>query len=110
LSQHYAVKVCRIEPENNVHLVLTAFQNTPNRNIVIVGNWENSDYGKRLKKAYKNLPNITLLEPIYEQREIDMIRGNANLYIHGHSNGGTNMSLIEAMYLGLPVFSFDDSF
>ena len=39
-----------------------------------------------------------------------MIRGNALLYVHGHSAGGTNPSLVEAMYLGLPVFAFGVSY
>ena len=110
LSQDYAVKVCRIEPENNVHLVLEAFQELPSKTLVLVGNWKNSEYGAALKEKYSNIPNIHLYDPIYNQREIDLIRGNAALYIHGHSAGGTNPSLVEAMYLGLPIISFNVSY
>ena len=110
LSQDYAVKVCRIEPENNVHLVLEAFQELPSKTLVLVGNWKNSEYGSVLKEKYSNIPNIHLYDPIYNQREIDLIRGNAALYIHGHSAGGTNPSLVEAMYLGLPIISFNVSY
>jgi glycosyltransferase involved in cell wall biosynthesis len=110
LSQQYAVKVCRIEPENNVHLVLEAFKEMPHKTLVIVGNWKNSEYGIELKVTFSNIPNIHLYDPIYNQREIDLIRGNAALYIHGHSAGGTNPSLVEAMYLGLPIMSFDVSY
>ncbi len=110
LSQDYAVKVCRIEPENNVHLVLEAFQELPSKTLVLVGNWKNSEYGLALKEKYSNIPNIHLYDPIYNQREIDLIRGNAALYIHGHSAGGTNPSLVEAMYLGLPIISFNVSY
>ncbi|WP_300976937.1 DUF1972 domain-containing protein [Flavobacterium sp.] len=110
LKEKYAVKVCRIEPENNVHIVLEAFKKIEKMKLVIVGNWNNSDYGKNLKKTYKHYPNITLLDPIYKQREIDLIRGNAHLYIHGHSAGGTNPSLVEAMYLQLPVLAYRVSY
>ncbi|RKS94564.1 glycosyltransferase involved in cell wall biosynthesis [Flavobacterium limicola] len=110
LRTEYAVKVCRIEPENNVHLVLEAFKIQEQMTLVIVGNWTNSEYGKLLKKTYSNIENITLLDPIYNQREIDLIRGNASLYIHGHSAGGTNPSLVEAMYLGLPILAFQVSY
>jgi glycosyltransferase involved in cell wall biosynthesis len=106
----YAVKVCRIEPENNVHVVLEAFTEITNRTLVIIGNWDASAYGKNLKNKYKNHSNIILLDPIYNQRTIDMLRANATVYIHGHSAGGTNPSLVEAMYLGLPVISFDVSY
>jgi glycosyltransferase involved in cell wall biosynthesis len=110
LKQEYAVKVCRIEPENNVHLVLDAFKKSSRMPLVLVGNWNNSDYGKQLKEKYINVKNIFLFDPIYNQKEIDLIRGNAALYIHGHSAGGTNPSLVEAMYLGLPVITFNVSY
>lgn len=110
LLEEYAVKVCRIEPENNVHLVLSAFKNCPLKNLVIVGNWNNSEYGRKLKEEFKNVPTIFILDPIYDQREIDLIRSNASLYIHGHSAGGTNPSLVEAMYLGLPILAYHVSY
>lgn len=107
LSEEYAFKVCRIEPENNVHLILNAFSKIPDKILVIVGNWEISDYGKKLKEEYSKFKNIYLYNPIYNQRILDLIRSNCNLYVHGHSAGGTNPSLVEAMYLGLPIFAFD---
>jgi len=110
LKQEYAVKVCRIEPENNIHLVLNAFEKTSRMPLVLVGNWNNSDYGKQLKEQYSTANNIYLFDPIYNQREIDLIRGNASLNIHGHSAGGTNPSLVEAMYLGLPIITFKVSY
>lgn len=110
LKYLYAVKVCRIEPENNVHMVLDAFTKIKNRHLVIVGNWDNSTYGKQLKKMYSNIKNIHLLNPIYDQTTLDLIRGNAILYIHGHSAGGTNPSLVEAMNLQLPILSFNVSY
>jgi len=110
LKLPYAFKVCRIEPENNVHHVLESFSQLPKYPIVMIGNWKNSDYGITLKKKYESYSNIILLDPIYEQRTLDLIRGNATLYIHGHSAGGTNPSLVEAMYLGLPIISFDVSY
>jgi glycosyltransferase involved in cell wall biosynthesis len=110
LKRNYAVKVCRIEPENNVQLVLEAFKNYAKMNLVIVGNWNNSKYGIALKESYKDIKNILLLDPIYNQREIDLIRSNATIYIHGHSAGGTNPSLVEAMYLSLPVIAFNVSY
>lgn len=106
LGLPYAFKVCRIEPENNVDIVLSAFAKLPKHRLVIIGNWNNSEYGKNLKKLYSNFSHIFLLDPIYDQSTLDMIRGNAFLYIHGHSAGGTNPSLVEAMYLGLPIFSY----
>lgn len=105
LSGEYVVKVCRIEPENHVHTILKVFSELPEKKLVLVGNWNNSQYGKELKQKYSDFKNIHLLDPIYNQEAIDLIRGNAALYIHGHSAGGTNPSLVEAMFLGLPIIS-----
>ncbi len=106
LSGDYALKVCRIEPENNIHLVLEAFARFGEMPLVLVGNWEHSPYGHDLRQLYRQYENLHLLDPIYEATELDMLRSNCSLYVHGHSAGGTNPSLVEAMYLGLPVLSF----
>lgn len=96
----YAFKVCRIEPENNIDLILEAFK-TIKMNLVLVGNWNFSKYGKNLRLKYNNYANLKLLDPIYEPYCLDELRSNCGLYIHGHSVGGTNPSLVEAMNLGL---------
>ena len=110
LKMPYAFKVCRIEPENNVHEILKAFSQLPKHTIVIIGNWQNSAYGKSLCQQYSSCSNIIMLDPIYNQRTLDMIRGNALVYIHGHSAGGTNPSLVEAMFLELPVIAYGVSY
>ena len=51
-----------------------------------------------------------MLDPIYNQKDIDVLRSNCFIYIHGHSAGGTNPSLVEAMFLELPIISFDVSY
>jgi glycosyltransferase involved in cell wall biosynthesis len=106
LSCDYAFKVCRIEPENNIHLILQAFSKLPEKIIVIIGNWNNSSYGKELILQYSQFKNIFLLNPIYDQKVLNQIRSNCFIYIHGHSAGGTNPSLVEAMHLNLPIIAF----
>lgn len=105
LSAPYAFKVCRIEPENKVGEILKAFSHTSSLPLVVVGNWSDSGYGRNLRNQYEHYPQLHLLDPIYDQRSLDAIRSNAYLYIHGHSAGGTNPSLVEAMYLGLAVIT-----
>jgi glycosyltransferase involved in cell wall biosynthesis len=106
LPERYAVKVCRIEPENNIDLILDAFKAMPARNLVIVGNWNSSAYGTGLRARYGDCANIMMVDPIYHIPTISHIRARAQIYVHGHSAGGTNPSLVEAMYLGLPVLAF----
>lgn len=107
LAKDYAFKVARIEPENSIHTILEAFRQVPSQNLVLVGNWDNSAYGKKLKKTYQDFKNLHLLDPIYEPTALNLLRSNAKFYVHGHSAGGTNPSLVEAMFLELPVVALD---
>ncbi len=109
LNKPYFFTVCRIEPENNIHLILEAFASS-SKTLVIVGLWTHGDYGKRLKAKYSRYANIHLLDPIYEQKELNILRSNCCCYVHGHSSGGTNPSLVEAMYLQLPVITYGVSY
>jgi glycosyltransferase involved in cell wall biosynthesis len=51
-----------------------------------------------------------MLDAIYDQEVLDELRNNCLIYIHGHSVGGTNPSLVEAMNLGLAVVAYNVSF
>lgn len=110
LNTPYYFKVCRIEPENNLDMVLEAFAAIQKKSLVIIGNWKHSIYAQNLFTKYSQYENIHLLHPIYEQQKLDAIRSNALAYIHGHSAGGTNPSLVEAMFLKLPIFCFNVSY
>lgn len=102
----YAITVCRIEPENNCHKTLEAFSKTDNK-LIFIGNWERSEYGRTLKEKYSKFSNITIQDPIYDIDVLYALRKNAGSYIHGHSAGGTNPSLVEAMFFGCPILCFD---
>ena len=102
----YAVTVCRIEPENNCHLVLEAFSKS-GKDLAFVGNWSKSAYGQELKEKYSAFPNIHILDPIYDIDILYVLRQNAWAYVHGHSAGGTNPSLVEAMFFGNPILAYD---
>jgi len=106
----YAFGVCRIEPENNIHTILEAFAETDAIPLVMVGNWSSSEYGRSLREKFGHLANIQLVNPVWESLPLFALRSNATLYVHGHTVGGTNPSLVEAMCLGLPVFAFDVAF
>jgi glycosyltransferase involved in cell wall biosynthesis len=106
LNEPYAFNVSRIEPENNIHLILDAFSKAPQQKLVMVGLWNHGKYGMDLRAKYSNFSNIHLLDPIYNQDQLNALRSNANFYVHGHSAGGTNPSLVEAMCLGLPILSY----
>ena len=105
-ANDYAITVCRIEPENNCHNTLEAFSRT-DKKLIFIGNWNRSEYGRNLKEKYSKFPNITIQDPIYDIDVLYALRKNAGLYIHGHSAGGTNPSLVEAMFFGCPILCYD---
>ena len=105
--QEYYFNVARIEPENNIHIMLDAFAQMPEKKLVIVGNWHKNEYGDNLYKKYSDYSNMKLLNPIYDSKKINLLRSNCIVYIHPHSVGGTNPSLVEAMFLGLPIITYD---
>lgn len=106
----YFFKVCRVEPENNIELILKVFSELNDHYLVIVGNWNKSDFGKIMRNTYQKFTNIFLINPIYDLYELNQLRANCKGYIHGHSAGGTNPSLVEAMSLKVPIISFDVNF
>ena len=102
----YAISICRIEPENNCHMILEAFSKT-DKLLIFIGNWDRSEYGSKLKRKYSNYPNIIIHDSEYDIDLLYALRAHASMYIHGHSAGGTNPSLVEAMFFGKPIIAFD---
>jgi len=109
LPDSYALGLCRIVPENNIEMILEAFEGI-NQRLVFVGNWDKSAYGQELKSKYRGHPNITIHDPIYDPRGLRAIRDRAMLYLHGHSAGGTNPALVEMMHFGIPIAAHGCSF
>lgn len=106
-SGDYSISVCRIEPENNSHVILEAFAEKPDENLVFIGNWSRSEYSRALRDKYQDKKNIVMLESVYDLDILYALRRNCKQYIHGHSAGGTNPSLVEAMHFGKPILAFD---
>lgn len=105
-ANEYAFTVCRIEPENNCHLTLQAFAES-GKPLMFVGNFNHSEYAQNLRKEYVRYPNIIIKDAIYDLDVLYALRANCRWYIHGHSAGGTNPSLVEAMHFGRTIFAFD---
>lgn len=105
-----ALTVCRIEPENNIELALEGFLESSGGTYTIVGNWGYSSYSRNLYKKYSNLPRINLMHPIYDPIHLANLRERASVYIHGHSVGGTNPSLVEMLFYDCQIFAYDCEF
>lgn len=105
-GKEYAITVCRIEPENNCHSILKAFVQS-RKTLVFIGNWVHSTYAQNLRKEYAGMANIKLLDSIYDLDTLFTLRSHATVYVHGHSAGGTNPSLVEAMFFGFPIIAYN---
>lgn len=105
-AENYAISVCRIEPENNSHAICEAFA-TSGKDLVFVGNWNRSEYSRSLKEKYSQYNNIRMIDSLYDLDELYALRNHCECYIHGHSAGGTNPSLVEAMFFAKPIIAYD---
>ena len=106
-KEQYFFTVCRIEPENNLDLIVQAYEQANlHFPYVIIGNFQSSNYGKEFREKYAHISGLMLIDSIYNQEILDQFRSNCFYYLHGHSAGGTNPSLVEAMYLSLPIIAF----
>lgn len=103
----YGLIIARLEPENNIEMVLDAYQKQDKEHIVVIGNTETT-YGKYLTERYTK--QVTFLGSIYNQSELDNIRYYSKFYFHGHSVGGTNPSLLEAMATSCRICAHDNAF
>ncbi len=102
----YSITICRIEPENNCELILKTFSST-DKQLVFIGNWNRNQYGIRLKNEYSKYDNISIVDHIYDLDVLYSLRSNCKTYIHGHSAGGTNPSLVEAMFCVCSTIAYD---
>jgi glycosyltransferase involved in cell wall biosynthesis len=107
----YALTVARLVPENNVELTMEALESMPDRPpYVVVGSANyRSDIEDRLARlAGRN--DVWWLGHVSNQRLLDQLWRNCAVYVHGHSVGGTNPSLLQALGAGAPTLAFDSVF
>jgi Glycosyltransferase len=110
-QNEYYLVVCRLERENNLEMICEAFQKAlTSFTLVIVGNIENnSEYINRLVNQFSSA-KIRFLDGIYDKTELCTLRYSCKAYIHGHSVGGTNPSLLEAMASRNVILAHDNTF
>ena len=107
----YYLVACRIEPENNIDLIVEGFiESGSQRTLVIAGgmNYE-TPYWRRLQ-ALAAGANVRFLGPVYGGSRIEHLHLGAFGYLHGHEVGGTNPALLKAMGCGNLVLALDTPF
>lgn len=108
----YHLVVARFEPENHVLEMVRGYRASGARlPLAVVGSAPYSaDYTRAVREAAEGDDRIRLLGSIYDQRTLDALYAYARTYIHGHSVGGTNPSLLRAMGAGAATIAFDVDF
>ena len=106
----YAMLMARMEPENNIEMILAGFSDTDvSQQLLVVGNTENG-FGRKMKKQFGADSRIIFAGPVFDQAVNHSLRHFCSLYFHGHSVGGTNPSLLEAMSDGALIAAHSNGF
>ncbi len=110
--EEYYILVARLEPENNIVMAIEGYLHSKEngrRPLVVVGK-TGTPHGKELVKKYGQEKGVRFTGGIYDFRKIDSVRHFSRAYFHGHSVGGTNPSLLEAMAAGCFILAHDNIF
>lgn len=102
-----ALTICRIEPENNLEMLIEGFLLSGLDKYTIIGNWGVSQYSKDLRAKYAAHERLNLLDPMYDPLVLAGHRSACQYYLHGHSVGGTNPSLVEMLFYDCEILCFD---
>jgi glycosyltransferase involved in cell wall biosynthesis len=105
----YDLVIARMGPENNIEPVIRGYlKETRDKQLVLVGSVHNR-YGQHLAKSFSH-PSVKFMGGIYDGAVLDNLRYHCSLYFHGHSVGGTNPSLLEAMACGSRIAAHENIF
>ena len=112
IPYNYFILVARMEPENNIKMAIEGYlssEQNKKRPLIIVGN-TNTNFGYFLKKKYESFKSVRFIGGIYDFERLNSLRYYSLAYFHGHSVGGTNPSLLEAMASSCFILAHDNVF
>ncbi|WP_456566982.1 DUF1972 domain-containing protein [Blastococcus sp. SYSU D00695] len=109
-SRAYHLVVARFEPENHVDLIVDGYvRSEAVKPLVVVGSAPYADdYTRRVHALGDD--RVRFLGGVWDQELLDQLYAHSATYLHGHSVGGTNPSLLRAIGAGATVTAFDCSF
>lgn len=100
--------IARLEPDNSIEVILDGVaMSSCKRPFIVIGN-SDTKYGLYLKDKFAANENIRFLNGIYDIDVLNNLRYFSNLYFHGHTVGGTNPSLLEAMASSALICAHDN--
>ncbi len=107
---NYLIKVARVAPENSFLPIIRAFSRRRRGvKLLLLGRFEEGDaYAEACRAAASD--EVVFAGAIFDPRVVQSLRFHARAYLHGHTVGGTNPSLCEALGAGNPVIAHDNRF
>ena len=109
-KKEYFVLMARMEPENNIEMLLDGFcLSQSQKKFIVIGNTTNG-FGKHICNKFKHDSRIVFLGALFDQQKLKSIIKFSSVYFHGHSVGGTNPSLLEAMAAGAFIAAHSNPF
>jgi len=109
-SYKYDMLIARLEPENSIETILDGVaKSNSNLPFLVIGNNE-TKFGEYLKHKFDEIKNIIFIGGLYDQEILNNLRFYSRFYFHGHTVGGTNPSLLEAMACSSLICSHDNVF
>ena len=108
----YYLLVARLEPENNIEMAIQGYlaSNEKGKKPLVVVGKTNTPHGKELVTKYGNENSVKFVGGIYDFKKLNSVRYYSYAYFHGHSVGGTNPSLLEAMASDCYILANDNIF
>lgn len=108
----YHLVVARLEPENNAHVAVSGYESSAAAlPLVVVGAVRYpGEYVRALQQAAARDARVRMVGSVYDDELLDQLYAHSASYLHGHSVGGTNPSLLRAMGAAAPVLAFDVNF
>jgi len=114
LPSNYWLVVARLEPDNNIHTIIEGYCSSRSKMpLVVVGSFSSAEYERSIRSllgAKSCGKEIVFAGSVYDQPRLHMLRCHCYGYIHGHSVGGTNPSLLEAMGAQNLIVAHDNVF
>jgi glycosyltransferase involved in cell wall biosynthesis len=89
--------MARLEPENQIETIIKGWIQANSPAELIIAGSTDTNHGRFLKKKYCQTPNIQFIGSVFKKEHALWLRKNCRYYLHGHSAGGTNPSLIQVL-------------
>lgn len=106
----YYLMIARLQPDNHIEEIIEGVLLSKSAFPLLVVGRTDRGYGKKIREKYRHHPRVKFLGQVFDSDRLNSLRAHCRIYFHGHSAGGTNPSLLEAMAAGAFICAHDNPF